>query len=296
MHHAIRTSLLSASLLLALSSIAQAAPMAGITATEVVFFDSINPQNIVIRRPINGLAAGEILLGIDTRPVNGGLYGVTSQGRVAVIDPFTGNVSLIGAGSLLTGTAFGIDFNPVPDRIRLVSNDNSNLRLNPDTGAIAGTDTPLSPAGSKVGAAYDRNFAGTTITTLFLIDSTTDTLARQGGVDGTPSPNGGLITDIGPLGVDTSNVVGFDISSGGAAVASLNTTGGTTGLYNINLATGAATLISNFPANTQVTDVTFIGALPTPLVPVSTLSNWGIAGLIGAFALLAVFGLRRYSN
>jgi hypothetical protein len=295
MRHPISTSLLSASLLLAISSIAHAAPMAGITATEIVFFDSITPQNIVIRRNLTGLAAGEVLLGIDARPSNGGLYGVTSQGRVAVIDPFTGNVGLIGTGNALTGTAFGIDFNPVPDRIRLVSNDNSNLRLNPDTGAIAGTDTTLTPAGSKVGAAYDRNFAGTTVTTLFVIDSASDTLARQGGVDGTPSPNGGVITDIGPLGVDTSNVVGFDISSGGSAVASLNTTGGTTGLYNINLSTGAATLISNFPANTQVTDVTFIGAIPTPLVPVSTLSKLGIAGLIAGLALLAVFGLRRNS-
>ena len=58
----------------------------------------------------------------------------------------------------LSGTRFGLDFNPIPDRIRLVSDAEQSLRINPNDGTLGGTDTALSPAGSVVAAAYDRNF------------------------------------------------------------------------------------------------------------------------------------------
>lgn len=41
----------------------------------------------------------------------------------------------------LNGTAFGLDFNPVPDRLRLVNDARQNIRINPNTGAVTGTDT-----------------------------------------------------------------------------------------------------------------------------------------------------------
>ena len=43
----------------------------------------------------------------------------------------------------LSGTAFGFDFNPTVDRIRVVSDTGQNLRLNPDTGAVAAVDGAL---------------------------------------------------------------------------------------------------------------------------------------------------------
>jgi hypothetical protein len=78
---------------------------------------------------------------------------------------------------------------------------------------------------------------------LFGIDSTSDALVRQGGPDGTPSPNAGLITSIGALGVDFSGDVGFDIAGArnGIAIAAARVSGAASELYAINLATGAAT-------------------------------------------------------
>ena len=43
---------------------------------------------------------------------------------------------------LLDGTEFGVDFNPQVDRLRVVSNSGQNLRLHPDTGAVAAVDKP----------------------------------------------------------------------------------------------------------------------------------------------------------
>ena len=55
------------------------------------------------------------------------------------------------------GTAYGMDFNPTVDRVRVVNNNDTNLRINPFNGTVAGTDTPLNPAGGDVAAvAYDR--------------------------------------------------------------------------------------------------------------------------------------------
>ena len=41
----------------------------------------------------------------------------------------------------LKGSAFGVDFNPAADRVRVVSNLGQNLRLHPDTGAQVDGET-----------------------------------------------------------------------------------------------------------------------------------------------------------
>ncbi|HEX2521237.1 MAG TPA: DUF4394 domain-containing protein, partial [Terriglobia bacterium] len=98
-----------------------------------------------------------------------------------------------------------------------------------------------------VAVAYTNNFAGTTSTTLYGIDSSRNALVRQGGINGSPSPNLGTLSTVGSLGVDTSDLVGFDISSGGAtAFASLTVAGeAASKLYSINLASGSATSLGN---------------------------------------------------
>ena len=105
----------------------------------------------------------------------------------------------------------------------MVSDTGQNLRLNPDTGAVAAVDTALNPgAPHVVGSAYTNNFAGATTTTLYAIDATTDQLFIQN------PPNDGTLVPVGPLGVDTTDAVGFDISANdGVAFATL-TVGGTT--------------------------------------------------------------------
>ena len=134
----------------------------------------------------------------------------------------------------LNGTAFGFDFNPTVDRIRIVSNAGQNLRVHPDTGGLVATDGALTPSGSVSAAAYTNNRAGATTTTLYDIDTATDQLLIQN------PPNTGVLTPVGPLGVDASDVNGFDISAvDGTAFAAL-TVGGAPQLYTISLATGAA--------------------------------------------------------
>ncbi|MEO7510008.1 MAG: DUF4394 domain-containing protein, partial [Pyrinomonadaceae bacterium] len=85
-------------------------------------------------------------------------------------------------------------------------------------------------------AAYLNSFTGATATTLYDIDSNLDILVTQN-----PANNGTLQT-VGTLGVDTSNLVGFDIASGNYAFAVL-TVGGTPALFSINLANGSASRV-----------------------------------------------------
>ncbi|MDQ3012119.1 MAG: DUF4394 domain-containing protein, partial [Acidobacteriota bacterium] len=205
---------------------------------------------------ISGLTGSEKVTGIDFRPGTGQLFGVTDASRLYVINTSTGVATQVGTAAFTpaaTGT-FGIDFNPSVDRLRLIGSTGQNLRINPATGAVAATDTNLVFAAGDVNAsatpnvsaaAYSGNFAGSTSTTLYVIDTTLNALLTQGSVNGTTSPNTGQLFTVGPLGVDPTGVIGFDISSNsGAAFATFTVAGSTTPqLYSINLTTGTATLI-----------------------------------------------------
>lgn len=228
--------------------------------------------------PITGLQAGETIVDIDVRPKPTApnvtsLYGVGSSSRLYILNPLTGTATQVGsAGAFaLNGTAFGIDFNPTVDRLRVVSNTEQNFRLNPNTGVLAATDTLLNPAGNIVSVAYDRNFDLGALTTLYGIDSAAGTLVRIGGVDGTPSPNTGAITTVGSLGLGTNlnENIGFDISGlttpGNPALATI-TTGGISRLYSINLDTGAATLLPSNGGAIGTGTTPFLG-LASSVVP-----------------------------
>lgn len=141
--------------------------------------------------------------------------------------------------------------------MRVVSDADQNLRLNPNIGVLAGTDTMLAYAvgdanvganPNSVGLAYTNNVAGATTTTLYGIDSNLDILVIQN------PPNNGTLNTVGPLGADSSGAVGFDIARNGTALAML-TVGGVAQLYRINLFTGAASLIGPIGAANQIRDI-----------------------------------------
>lgn len=237
---------------------AASATVFGLTSTgNLISFEATTPGTLLTNAAVTGLGAGENLVGIDFRPATGQLFGLSidagSMGRVYTLNTATGAATVLTTVPFaLTGADFGFDFNPAVDRIRVVSDAEQNLRLSPTSGNLAMGDTPLNPAGNVVAAAYDRNFstgglpgATASVTTLFGIDSMTNRLVQQGGVDGSPSPDLGAITDVGLLGVDPSSEIGFDIHGNtGVAAASLVVAPDTTSsLYAINLATGAATLV-----------------------------------------------------
>ena len=274
--------------------------LTGLTSTgNLVTFDSGTPGTIQSSVAISALMPGETLLGIDRRPATELLYGLGSTSRVYTINTTTGLATAVGAAPFspaLTGTAFGFDFNPVPDRIRVVSTDTSNFRLNPNTGALAGTDTPLTYAAGDtgvgvlprvVGLAYSDNFDGTGVTTLFGIDSNRDVLVMQGGLDGTPSPNGGVLTTIGTgLGIDTSDLVGLDISgiSGVAFAALTSPTGGASQLFTIDLTTGSASLVGTIGTGLTLTGLA--AGVGSAAVPEPSSLNLLIIGGLGVIAVV----------
>ncbi len=194
-----------------------------------------------VTKAIIGLQASETILGIDFRPVNGQLYALGSTSRLYTINLSSGAATQVGSSQLLTllsGTSFGFDFNPLVDRIRIVSNTGQNLRLDPNTGAIAGVDGLLNPGIPSIsGAAYTNNFAGTTSTALFDIDFMSDKLYRQ------DPPNSGALVEIGSLVINVDSASGFDIGGTSGVAYAVLTSGSSTGLYTINLTTGAATLV-----------------------------------------------------
>jgi len=232
----------------------------------LVRFTAAAPGTLSLDVQLTGLAAGEFLAGIDFRPANGFLYGIVAGPagtRVVVINQ-SGEVVPIGSSSPATpDTAFGVDFNPVPDRIRIIGTADTSRRFNPNDGTLTGTDTNVAYlAGDPsfgtnpnvVHAAYNNSQAGATLTTLFGIDSGTDNLVRVGGVDGTPSPNLGGLTTIGALGVNATDFGALDIQPfTNQAYAALRV-GTSSGLYTINLTTGAATLLGAIGNGTNTID------------------------------------------
>jgi hypothetical protein len=249
-------------LLIALAALAVAAPAASAVplvaltpANGLLFFDSASPGTTA-SATLSGIPGGETVRAIDARPRTGNLYAVTASTgaaansvvRTYVVPRASAFAIPVGASAAaLAGwgdVPAGWDFNPAVDRMRLVNTNDENARINPLNGALAGNDTDVTLASALVAAAYDRNADGAVTTTLFAIDRAGSGLVRVGGVDGTPSPNGGAVTPVGPLGLtlNGANDAGFDIAPDGTAFAALtDDADDLTRLYRIDLASGVAT-------------------------------------------------------
>jgi hypothetical protein len=258
---------LTAAILASAASQAAAEPAVGLIkgTGNLVILDTASPGSLVSEKPVTGLGAGERLVDIDYRlhpigepPPPSQLFGLSvfdgstqDTIRLYTIDIATGVATPVAAGAPapVGGVDYGIDFNPTVDRIRVVSDGDQNLRLNPNTGGLVTYDNVLNPAGEKVtGIAYDRVEAPPVpgnMTTLFGISVTSSSLVTIGSVNGTPvSANTGTLQNAKPLGVALApnSVPGFDISPSGVAFAALeNAAGGPPGIYTIDLNTGAAT-------------------------------------------------------
>ena len=228
-----------------------------LTASQsLIRFNAGTPRRIEQRLAVSGLAAGETLVGIDFRVARGVLYGLTSAGRLVTLDTATARATPVGTAPAvaLQGTRFGVDFNPAADRLRVVSDTGQNLRLHPDTGALAATDPPLAaataggPAPVIAGAGYTYNKTNEKLTTNYAIDIGRGWLVTQGSIEGVEpvvSPNTGRIADVGALGTGPVDDATFDIADiNNAALAALRV-GGRTRLYAIDLATGRATLLGS---------------------------------------------------
>jgi Ca2+-binding RTX toxin-like protein len=239
-------------------------------------FDTTNPDRPNAAIPVVGLGVGETLVGIDFRPQNGKLYGLTSNGAGAVrlytISPQTGTATALtaapvqfddGAGNAvpIAGTSFGIDFNPTVDRLRVVTDGGQNFRINPNTGTLidgnmttpgVNPDSAINGGTTTVDAtAYTNNAPNVTATTQYTLDPISDTLFIQNPPN-SGTQTAGLPVTLNGRPLDFTTADGFDIPFGvnvavsntpaaGQALAAL-TVNGVAGLYAIELSTGAATL------------------------------------------------------
>lgn len=235
--------------------------------TLMATFTTDRPQVLDWVRVVTGLTGDTGLIGIDFRVQDGLMYGVGNKGGIYTIKtpPATTDVVVTKVSQLqyaLHGANFGVDFNPAADRLRVISDNGQNLRHNlNDHSTVQDLNLTTPPAeGTTKGvsaAAYTNNdLNAATATTLVDINTTTDQVVLQ-------SPaNNGTLAPTGSLGIDAGINAGMDIYStlsGGktvdnAAFASLTPNGtGTPSLYGINVFTGQATSIGQFPLN--ITDL-----------------------------------------
>ena len=265
------------------------------TSTSLLKFDSATPATITTVGAITGIVTGQTLRGIDFRPANGQLYAISSNGTAAqiyTVDLATGVATPVGSGITLTGntsTRISIDFNPVVDRIRVVTGSGQSYRVNPNTGAIVAQDADIVTGGSGAiplisGIAYSENYAGATQTTLYAYDFLLDNLGSIGGINGIPSPNGGTFSIIGNSGIVTGDAgLGFDISGAtGIGYISVDDFQGSPGFnaefFTVNLATGVLSQVNG----DDFASILDISVLPAARVPEPTTLS---------LALLAVLGL-----
>jgi 3D (Asp-Asp-Asp) domain-containing protein len=248
-------------------------------------------------RPTTGQLFG---LGVNDAANTGSAYIIDPQTGAATVVGTAGQIAFVtaaGAAVDLPGSGYGFDFNPTVDRIRVVTSSGLNFRLNPITGgavdgdlggaagSVAGVNTDGAVSGlprNSTGVdatAYTNSFAGATTTTQYTLDSVSDTLLIQN------PPNSGaqtlaLAVNLNGSPLNFTAVNGFDIPSNvrvstsnavasGQALAAL-TVGSTTGLYGIDLATGAATFFGAIGSGATglqglAVGETAVGALTTTL-------------------------------
>lgn len=282
-------------LLLATTLSARAETVVALTSgNRLLFLDSAMPGSITKTVVITGLPPGEKLHGIDFRHSTGEIYAL-GQSDIFTINKDTGAVFPaypFGFFALPNGTRFGFDFNPTVrfpgphfegDMIRVTSDADKNWRFDPSTISHSFLDTDLHYATTDqnagadpkvVGSAHTNNIMGSRATVLYDIDSNLDILTFQ------DPPNAGTLHTVGPLGVETTDNVGFDISgSTGVAYASL-TIGVITNLYEINLISGAATSRGSIADAATLGIETIVGIAAT-VPPANKLLNISTRGRVG---------------
>jgi hypothetical protein len=239
-------------------------------SNRLIRFNAGQPQTVLSIKNIQGLEPGEQILGIDFRVARGVLYALGSSNRLYVLDPELGVAKRVSKEPFavgLRGREFGFDFNPVADRIRLVSDAGQNLRLHPDTGAVVDSD-PAAPgvqidarlayapddrhAGIRpvlVAAAYTYNKTNDQLTTNYALDAGLGVLLTQGSREGrmpAVSPNTGQLFTVGPLGTALDERSAFDIADvSNTGFVATGSARGPARFYSIDLHSGALSLIGS---------------------------------------------------
>jgi len=269
-------------LLVALSctyKVTQAQTTFAISNGDLYMFDAATPGASALVGTVTGITPGQMLEGIDFRPLTGQMYGLgydrlLQQAQLYIIDPGTAVATPVTAGAVslvlgpvgITNLDVTFDFNPTVDRIRVMSNRDYNYRLHPVTGAVVFTDLTLQYAGADLNAgqnpniatgAYTNSYVGSTSTTLYDIDTKLRILAKQ------DPPNNGTLNTIGTLNggiLKSMSAADLDIyynamTQMNEAYLSVNSNAGVDKLVSIDLTSGMGTVIGVIGTGMYVDDI-----------------------------------------
>jgi len=241
----------------------------------LISFDVSLPGTVRKIVAITGITAGQVLAGMDFRPATSELFGLgynalSGEARLYTLDPATGVASPVGAAPFMLKAGMGkisMDFNPTVDRIRVVGSDNSNYRIHPTTGMLAATDLnltfaaadPNSVVNPSIGAAaYTNSFAGATATALYNYEDSLNILTLQA------PPNNGTLNTIGASGIQVNladpstdlDILYNPYTNSNMVFLTANTGMSTAdNLYQVNLTTGAATLVGKIGNGIAINDL-----------------------------------------
>lgn len=222
---------------------AEATTLVGLTADNKLV--KIDTTTMTASAPM-AISGADKVVGIDVRPADGKLYGLTATGQLVIIDHMSGTAS---PGSMVSEkVALGprpvVDFNPVADRLRVIAADGASLRINVDTGATI-IDKPLNydaadaSSGKKpsvAAGAYTNSMKGAKGTELFHVDGGTGALVLQN------PPNDGVLKTRGMVDVTGAADVVMDIAGAGDGKNTAYVIAGGA-LYKVDLANGKATQV-----------------------------------------------------
>ncbi|GAA5629037.1 hypothetical protein Brsp05_04336 [Brucella sp. NBRC 12953] len=224
---------------------AMAAPAIGLVGDKtLVMFDTEDGK---VTKTMD-VADVEKLLGIDFRPANKTLIGVTEDHGIVAINIESGAVNEVSKMSemlpITQGQAVIVDFNPMADRLRFMTGT-TNHRVHPDTGAVT-VDGKLAFEKGDAGegsedkiaaAAYTNSIGKPEKTAMFNIDAGNKTLVQQ------TKPNDGTLKTIGKLEISESpETYAFDIHGLAEGHNTAYLVGDNT-IYTVDLETGAATKV-----------------------------------------------------
>ncbi len=239
-HNALLATIAMAGALAAAAESASAQAVLALVGDNTIAMIDPGSRKVTKSWPVKGV---DKLAGIDVRPADGMLYGVTTNGWIVTIDTKTGETAkkLELTEKLDPKLPAVVDFNPAADALRLMSTDGKNLRIKIDEGKttvdgtlkFAETDMHKGEKPNVVAGAYTNSVKGTKETALYNIDATIGALLRQA------PPNDGIQNAVGKLGFKVSGPVAFNlVADGNGKNDAWLVNGGT--LYSVDLATGKA--------------------------------------------------------
>ena len=241
-----------------IANAAQAGSIIGLVDGKTLVWVDPATKKVTGKADIKGATS---IVGIDVRPSDGMLYAVSADGGIYTLDPKTGTATMKSKLSepLKAGVTVAADFNPVADRMRVITSDGANLRVNVDDGkaTVDGVlkfkegDLQAGKTPKVVAAAYTNSAnPKPTATALYDIDEAGHLLSQA-------PPNDGVLNTIGMLGIKLDGPVAFNIVMQGEDNAAWLVTGGA--LYSVDLKTGKATMAGKIEGLMgKLTDIAWI--------------------------------------